>query len=144
MKVLLIAMKHSMASIGVATVKLVVAVGVVITVTLHPAGSQAREPQTTSSSMPHPGVARAFQDPNATSLSPASASGAIPTGVQIPAIGVDSGLEHLSIGVQGELDPPHAWQSAGWYQNSVVPGTEGRPSLPVTSAQRPVLPCSYI
>jgi sortase (surface protein transpeptidase) len=70
------------------------------------------------------GSAGAFQDPAAPSYT-APPADATPVRVQIPSIGVDSGLEALGLGAQGELDPPKAWQSAGWYQDGVVPGAVG-------------------
>lgn len=70
------------------------------------------------------GAAGAFQDPAAPSYTPPPAD-ATPVRLQIPSIGVDSGLEDLGLGAQGELDPPKEWLSAGWYQDGVVPGAVG-------------------
>lgn len=62
-----------------------------------------------------------FQDPAA----PAARSTATPTRVDIPAIGVSSGLEDLHRGAAGELDPPKDWDSAGWFSDGIVPGQVG-------------------
>jgi sortase (surface protein transpeptidase) len=62
-----------------------------------------------------------FQDPAA----PAARSDATPVRVEIPAIGVSSGLEDLHRGAAGELDPPKDWDSAGWFSDGIVPGQVG-------------------
>ena len=62
-----------------------------------------------------------FQDPAA----PAARSTATPVRVEIPAIGVSSGLEDLGRGAAGELDPPEDWDSAGWFADGIVPGQVG-------------------
>ncbi|WP_161972633.1 class F sortase [Curtobacterium sp. HSID17257] len=62
-----------------------------------------------------------FQDPAA----PAARSTATPVRVEIPAIGVSSGLEDLGRGSAGELDPPKDWDSAGWFADGIVPGQVG-------------------
>ncbi|WP_439690751.1 class F sortase [Curtobacterium sp. SP.BCp] len=62
-----------------------------------------------------------FQDPAA----PAATSTATPVHVEIPAIGVSSGLEDLHRGSAGELDPPKDWDSAGWFSDGIVPGQVG-------------------
>jgi sortase (surface protein transpeptidase) len=62
-----------------------------------------------------------FQDPAA----PAARSSATPVRVEIPAIGVSSGLEDLGRGAAGELDPPKDWDSAGWFADGIVPGQVG-------------------
>ncbi|WP_420364006.1 class F sortase [Curtobacterium aetherium] len=62
-----------------------------------------------------------FQDPAA----PAARSDATPTRVSIPAIGVDAALEDLHRGAAGELDPPEAWDDAGWFSDGIVPGEVG-------------------
>ncbi|MET3636078.1 class F sortase [Curtobacterium oceanosedimentum] len=62
-----------------------------------------------------------FQDPAA----PAARSTATPVRVEIPAIGVSSGLEDLGRGPAGELDPPKDWDSAGWFADGIVPGQVG-------------------
>ena len=62
-----------------------------------------------------------FQDPAA----PAARSTATPVRVEIPAIGVSSGLEDLGRGAAGELDPPDDWDSAGWFADGIVPGQVG-------------------
>ncbi len=66
-------------------------------------------------------AAEGFQDPAA----PAATSTATPVRVEIPAIGVSSGLEDLHRGSAGELDPPKDWDSAGWFSDGIVPGQVG-------------------
>jgi endo-1,4-beta-D-glucanase Y/sortase (surface protein transpeptidase) len=69
----------------------------------------------------------ANQDPQPGSATAASArdEGLVPVRVQIPDIGVDSGLESLSRDSSGWIQPPVKWASAGWYQDGVVPGDTG-------------------
>ena len=71
-----------------------------------------------------PDATTGFQDPAAPLVS-APPAGAVPTRVQIPSLGVDSGLESLGIGPQGELDAPIDWDSAGWFTDGPVPGGVG-------------------
>jgi sortase (surface protein transpeptidase) len=82
-------------------------------------------PAPTASTSPGIGAAGGVQNPDTRPYAAAPAAGVVPTRVTIPAIGVDSGLESLGIGAQGELDPPKAWLSAGWYSKGVVPGAVG-------------------
>jgi sortase (surface protein transpeptidase) len=77
-----------------------------------------------TSADPGSGAAGAFQDPAAPSYT-APPAGATPERLQIPSIGVDTGLEDLGLGAAGELDPPRAWESAGWYRDGTVPGAVG-------------------
>ncbi|TIH39318.1 class F sortase [Subtercola vilae] len=70
----------------------------------------------------------ANQDPQATSVSSTSskkAEGLTPVRVQIPDIGVDSGLESLTRDQTGAILPPTDFASAGWYKDGVVPGDTG-------------------
>ncbi|PYY32106.1 class F sortase [Curtobacterium sp. MCJR17_055] len=92
------------------------------------AGVPTATPSAASSSAPGPSSAPSgdrdiagFQDPAA----PAARSDATPTRVSIPAIGVDAGLEDLHRGAAGELDPPEAWDDAGWFSDGIVPGEVG-------------------
>lgn len=71
------------------------------------------------------GAAGAYQDPTARESASVSA-GATASRVEIPAIGVDSGLEQLELSAStGELTPPVEWLSAGWYRDGTVPGDIG-------------------
>jgi LPXTG-site transpeptidase (sortase) family protein len=63
------------------------------------------------------------QDP--TSSAPAGALTALPWKVRIPAIGVDAPLEILSVDADEALQPPVAWDAAGWYDRSPLPGDRG-------------------
>jgi LPXTG-site transpeptidase (sortase) family protein len=48
-----------------------------------------------------------------------------PTRVRIPAIDVDTGLEELTLRPTGELNPPVAFDQAGWFRDGVIPGDAG-------------------
>jgi LPXTG-site transpeptidase (sortase) family protein len=50
---------------------------------------------------------------------------AVPVRVRIPSIGVDAPLETLSVDADNALQPPVAWDAAGWYDQSPVPGERG-------------------
>jgi len=89
-----------------------------------PASTTAPASSASPSADPASGAAGSFQDPAAPSYT-APPAGATPERVQIPSIGVDSGLEDLGLGAAGELDPPQAWESAGWYRDGTVPGAVG-------------------
>ncbi len=47
------------------------------------------------------------------------------TSLQIPAIGVSTALEKLSLGAGGVLNPPADFRKAGWFAAGVVPGDPG-------------------
>ncbi len=49
---------------------------------------------------------------------------AIPTGLVIPAIGLDKGLVNLDV-VGGALQVPQRWQDVGWWQTGPRPGEAG-------------------
>jgi sortase (surface protein transpeptidase) len=89
-----------------------------------PASTTAPASSASPGADPASGAAGSFQDPAAPSYT-APPAGATPERVQIPSIGVDSGLEDLGLGAAGELDPPQAWESAGWYRDGTVPGAVG-------------------
>ncbi|WP_167133684.1 sortase domain-containing protein [Arthrobacter sedimenti] len=65
-----------------------------------------------------------IQDPSETAPS-ADTSGAAPVRISIPAIGVDAPLEVLSLNAEDSLEPPVAWDAAGWYDRSPLPGERG-------------------
>jgi sortase (surface protein transpeptidase) len=48
-----------------------------------------------------------------------------PARLRIPAIGVDTPLMRLGLDAHGAIEPPSAWQKAGWYTGSVRPGQAG-------------------
>jgi hypothetical protein len=48
-----------------------------------------------------------------------------PTRVRIPAIGVDTGLEDLTLNTTGQLNAPVSYDQAGWYSDGVLPGDSG-------------------
>ena len=53
------------------------------------------------------------------------ASGAPPTRLLIPAIGVDTGLVRLAVDAAGELEVPGSYDVAGWYEGGPAPGETG-------------------
>jgi hypothetical protein len=48
-----------------------------------------------------------------------------PTRVRVAAIGLDSPLETLRLGGDGELEPPRRFEKAGWYAGGTAPGDVG-------------------
>jgi sortase (surface protein transpeptidase) len=50
---------------------------------------------------------------------------ALPARLRIPAIGVDTPLMRLGLDADGTVEPPSAWQNAGWYTGSARPGQAG-------------------
>ena len=126
---------HRRAAIALGAAVLLLAGGATVAaVAAQPGGSgaEAQGPASTAAPAssaspgadPASGAAGSFQDPAAPSYT-APPAGATPERVQIPSIGVDSGLEDLGLGAAGELDPPQAWESAGWYRDGTVPGAVG-------------------
>ena len=56
---------------------------------------------------------------------PAAPISGQPTRVRIQAIDVDSQLEVLGLDAAGALQPPKAYERAGWFREGVVPGDTG-------------------
>ena len=56
---------------------------------------------------------------------PAAALSGPVTRLRVPAIGVDTALEPLRLGADGELVPPHDFGRAGWYAGGTAPGDVG-------------------
>jgi sortase (surface protein transpeptidase) len=50
---------------------------------------------------------------------------ALPARLRIPAIGVDTPLLRLGLDAHGAVEPPTAWDKAGWYTGSARPGQAG-------------------
>lgn len=74
---------------------------------------------------PGVGAAEGFQDPDLGSTESNASRGITPTHVSIPSIGVESDLETLGLESDGRIQPPVAWEKAGWYEKGVVPGDVG-------------------
>jgi hypothetical protein len=55
----------------------------------------------------------------------APAAGVVPVRVQVPAVGVDSGLVDLGLDAAGALEAPSDSALAGWYARGPVPGDVG-------------------
>lgn len=70
------------------------------------------------------GSAGQLQDPSDAGPA-ADSSPAAPVRIRIPAINVDAPLEVLSLDADNALQPPVAWEAAGWYDQSAVPGKRG-------------------
>lgn len=85
--------------------------------------SDAAPPPSGSPGSAAAAAAGRVQDPTSEVGSPAST--AAPTTVRIPSIGVDAPLEVLSVDADNELQPPVAWDAAGWYDQSPMPGNRG-------------------
>jgi sortase (surface protein transpeptidase) len=49
----------------------------------------------------------------------------LPTSIEIPSIGVTSGLQRLGRDADGAIEIPNEWQVAGWYAEGVRPGQVG-------------------
>jgi LPXTG-site transpeptidase (sortase) family protein len=63
-------------------------------------------------------------NPNAFGPSEPALTG-VPTRLRIAEIGVDTALEALRLGVNGQLTPPKNFASAGWYADGTAPGDVG-------------------
>lgn len=90
---------------------------------------------------PGPLDAGALQDPD-TEVREQPASSATPTGIRIPAIGVDSALENLAIGADGRLQAPVDYDLAGWYAGGVKPGAVG-PAIIAGHIDSPTAPAVF-
>ena len=62
--------------------------------------------------------------PNPFRTVPSDLSGP-PTRLRVKAIGVDTSLETLKLGTDGELQPPKTNEKAGWYADGTAPGDVG-------------------
>lgn len=82
----------------------------------------------TSASGSSPGggqnYAGTIQDPSEVKAE-ASATDARPVKITIPSIDVEAPTEILTTDASGSLRPPMAWEAAGWYDGSPVPGERG-------------------
>lgn len=88
------------------------------------AGSSRSTSGTSSTSSAHEGAAGGIQKPDAVGTT-APQSGVIVTRVSIPAIGVSSDIELLTLDSMGALLPPVDFNRAGWYSGGVIPGQIG-------------------
>lgn len=75
-----------------------------------------------SSTSPDPSPTEAVPTVEAPSSTPPAVR---PTGLRIPAIGVDTDLERLRVGGAGRLRPPVDPDLAGWFPGGAVPGDLG-------------------
>lgn len=124
-------MKAMTTRLTMAALTLAIAAGISgCTTTAHgsaPDATSAASPAAASRSTPTAtpqGYAGGIQNPTL-SAKPASTTAVTVTRVSIPSIGVDALTEMLHRNAAGNLLPPHAWQSAGWYQEGTVPGQIG-------------------
>ena len=88
------------------------------------AGSSRSTTGNSSSSSAHEGAAGGIQEPDA-GRTTAPQAGVIVTHVSIPAIGVSSDIELLTLDSTGALLPPVDFNRAGWYSGGVIPGQIG-------------------
>jgi len=70
------------------------------------------------------------------------AQDAVPTRVSIPALGVDSTLEDLTLDGTGRLTAPVDYDLAGWYSGGVVPGAVG-PAIIAGHVDSPSAPAVF-
>lgn len=70
------------------------------------------------------GAAGELQDPVAVTEAP-TAAGIVATHLDIPAIGVSTDLESLTVDSSGVLHPPTDFDRAGWFSGGVLPGRIG-------------------
>ncbi len=49
----------------------------------------------------------------------------VPSRLRVSTIGLNTTLERLAIGANGELEPPRAFEKAGWYADGTAPGDTG-------------------
>ena len=101
----------------------------------------ATDAASSPSSSPSPGAfsAGGLQDPSAPEP---VADASPPTRVQIPAIGVDTTLENLTIDASGRLAAPVDFDLAGWYSGGVVPGQVG-PAIIAGHVDSPTAPAVF-
>ncbi|WEK59877.1 MAG: class F sortase [Candidatus Microbacterium colombiense] len=83
--------------------------------------------------------AGALQDPAAPAPDVAQSE---PLRVQIPAIDVDTTLEHLTLDPDGRLAAPVDFDRAGWYAEGVAPGDVG-PSIIAGHVDSPSAPAVF-
>lgn len=92
--------------------------------------TDAPNPATHLTSAPHPpadptgGPSPAAGGPNPFRAVPADLSGP-PTRLRVRAVGIDTELELLHLGADGELLPPRGNERAGWYADGTAPGDVG-------------------
>ena len=113
--------RHARSVIGVAAILVALAVG---GSALAIAGSSRSTTGTSSTSSAHEGAAGGIQEPDAGQTATPQA-GVIVTHVSIPAIGVSSDIELLTLDSTGALLPPVDFNRAGWYSAGVIPGQIG-------------------
>ena len=113
--------RHTWGAIGLAAILVTLAVS---GSALALAGSSGLATGTSSTSSAHEGAASGIQDPDA-GRTTAPQAGVIGTHVSIPAIGVSSDIELLTLDSTGALLPPVDFNRAGWYSGGVIPGQVG-------------------
>ena len=131
-----------------AAVVTVVLVGGGVTAAAVSSGSGSDTPATSVSQGPAAsapaddrGAAGGLQDPAAASPQVARTDATV-TRIQIPKIGVDSGMEQLTLDANGVLIPPTGWDSTGWYKDGTVPGDKG-PAVIAGHIDSPTAPAVF-
>jgi sortase (surface protein transpeptidase) len=106
-------------------VVLIAAVGTGVTAAVDVGAHASRPEHSQEAGQPHASrkgdATTGLQNP----AKPTTPSDATPVSVQIPSIRVNARLESLHKDATGALNPPQAWDDAGWYANGVVPGQVG-------------------
>ena len=118
--------RHARGAIGVAAILVVLAVGgsaLAIAGSSRPTTGTSST-GTSSNSFTHGGAAGSIQEPDAGQTG-APQTGVVVTHVSIPAIGVSSDIELLTLDSAGALLPPVDFNRAGWYSAGVIPGQIG-------------------
>lgn len=70
-------------------------------------------------------VTRPISTPGASAPGVVTSQPSEPLRLRIPAIDVNTALQPLGLLADGTLQPPSAWQTAGWYRDGVIPGKSG-------------------
>jgi len=70
-------------------------------------------------------MAHSISQPATSTLPTVALRPSAPIRLRIPAIGVNTALQPLGLRADGALQPPSAWQTAGWYDDGVTPGDPG-------------------
>ncbi|MEX0930372.1 MAG: class F sortase [Candidatus Paceibacterota bacterium] len=57
--------------------------------------------------------------------SPGYATTSLPVRIEIPELGVDAEIEHVSVTASGNMATPSTYQTTAWYKYGAVPGARG-------------------
>lgn len=141
--------RRSIIAVVIGAVALIAATTTVAAALTHPdteGAAPSDAPSVSASATPNPASpnpfsAGALQDPGAPPAATVAA-GTAPVSISIPRIGVQSNLEDLALGPDGQLQAPVEWDSAGWYAQGVVPGQVG-PAIIAGHIDSPTAPAVF-